>query len=77
MGERVRIEREGSVAFVTLTRPEKHNGMDFAMLREVVEAQRAVRRMRDVRSVILAGEGPSFKSSASTVRCTSSIGTTP
>jgi enoyl-CoA hydratase/carnithine racemase len=60
MGERVRIEQEGSVATVRLTRPEKHNGMDFAMLREVVDAQRTLRKQRDVRVVILRGDGPSF-----------------
>lgn len=57
---RVRITTQGEVAVVTLTRAERHNGMDFAMLDEVVRAQRAVRRLRDVRAVVLAGEGPSF-----------------
>jgi len=60
MGDRVQIDRDGSIATVRLTRPDKHNGMDFAMLREVVAAQRALRKMRDVRVVILRGDGPSF-----------------
>lgn len=58
--DRVRITREGSVARVTLCRPDRHNGMDFPMLAAVIDAQKQVRRMRDVRAVILDGEGPSF-----------------
>ncbi|MFM2421318.1 MAG: hypothetical protein RL385_6041, partial [Pseudomonadota bacterium] len=46
MDERVVIEREGKVAIVRLTRPEKHNGMDFPMLHQVVAAQRALRKAR-------------------------------
>ena len=60
MSERVRITREGSLATLTLTRADKHNGMDFPMLREVVAAQDELRKMRDVRTILLRGEGPSF-----------------
>jgi enoyl-CoA hydratase/carnithine racemase len=60
MDERVVIEREGRVAIVRLTRPEKHNGMDFPMLHQVVAAQRSLGKLRDVRCVILRGDGPSF-----------------
>lgn len=57
---RVRVTVEGDVALVTLVRSDRHNGMDFAMLDAVVDAQRRVRRLRGVRAVILRGEGPSF-----------------
>jgi enoyl-CoA hydratase/carnithine racemase len=60
MVERVRVTTEGNVAYVTLARPDKHNGMDAAMLRQVVKAQDKVRKLRDVRAVVLHGEGPSF-----------------
>jgi enoyl-CoA hydratase/carnithine racemase len=60
MSERVRIRSEGSLAFLTLTRPEKHNGMDGEMLSAVVEAQGKIRKRRDVRALIVHGEGPSF-----------------
>lgn len=60
MSERVRIGTEGSLAFLTLTRPDKHNGMDGEMLSAVVEAQAEIRRLRDVRALIVQGEGPSF-----------------
>ncbi len=58
--ERVRITVEGAIARMTLARPEKHNGMDVPMLKAVVGAQRRLRKMREIRAIILDGEGPSF-----------------
>lgn len=60
MNDRVRVTIEGRVAHVILNRPEKHNGVDFAMLRAVLAAQDRLRGSRDVRAVILRGDGPSF-----------------
>lgn len=60
MNDRVRITTEGDIAIVTLNRADKHNGMDMPMLKAVIEAQREVRRMKDIRGVILRGDGPSF-----------------
>jgi enoyl-CoA hydratase/carnithine racemase len=60
MNDRVRITYEGARAHVALNRADKHNGVDFAMLRAVVAAQATLRKRRDVRVVILSGEGPSF-----------------
>jgi len=60
MSERVRISIDGVVAYLTLTRPDKHNGMDGEMLSAVVEAQAKIRKRRDVRALIVHGEGPSF-----------------
>lgn len=51
--------REG-IATVSLNRPDKHNGMDFAMLDEVLAVQKRLRRDKALRAVILRGEGPSF-----------------
>lgn len=58
--DRVRVDIDGPVALVCLTRPEQHNGMDFRMLDAVRRAARRLRRDRQVRAVILHGEGPSF-----------------
>jgi enoyl-CoA hydratase/carnithine racemase len=60
MNDRVRLTFDGTTAYVALQRAEKHNGVDFAMLREVLAAQTALRRRRDLRAVILHGLGPSF-----------------
>ncbi|MFT3922861.1 MAG: crotonase/enoyl-CoA hydratase family protein [Myxococcales bacterium] len=60
MTSRVRLDVEGSLALVTLNRPEKHNGMDFEMLDAVVDVQRKIAQRRELRAVIVRGEGPSF-----------------
>jgi len=60
MSDRVRVDWDGSVALVCLTRAERHNGMDFSMLDAVRRAARRLRKDRQVRAVILHGEGPSF-----------------
>ena len=60
IGDRVRVTTDGAVARVTLARPDKHNGVDYAMLRAVIRAQALLRKRRDVRVVILHGDGPSF-----------------
>src|SRR5690606_7000490 len=60
MSERVRVSVEGTLARVTLVRADKHNGVDFAMLDEMLEAQRALKSMTSLRAVIVHGEGPSF-----------------
>jgi enoyl-CoA hydratase/carnithine racemase len=57
---RVRVSFADDIAYVALARPEQHNGMDFAMLREMLAAQRQLRRQAGVRAVILSGDGPSF-----------------
>jgi enoyl-CoA hydratase/carnithine racemase len=59
MNDRVSIAvAEDGVAAVTLTRGDRHNAMDFAMLDAVRGAARKLRRDRRVRAVILRGDGP-------------------
>ncbi len=60
MSERVRITREGSIARVTLSRPDKHNALDWDMLKALDAAAASLERDRDLRGVILEGDGPSF-----------------
>lgn len=60
INERVRVEVAGGRATLVLTRADKHNGVDPPMLRGVLAAQRMLQRRRDVRVVIVRGEGPSF-----------------
>lgn len=64
--DRVRIEVEGPLAILTLTRPDKHNGVDLPMLEAMHDAQAKLRRMRDVRAMIVCGEGPSFSAGLDT-----------
>ena len=53
----IRTERDGSVLRVTLTRPERRNAFDAALIAELAEAFVDVGRAR---AVVLAGEGGSF-----------------
>ncbi|MGH1563259.1 crotonase/enoyl-CoA hydratase family protein [Mumia sp. DW29H23] len=57
---RVLLDIAGPVATVTLNRPEKLNGVDIAMLRELVSTAREVRADRSVRAVVLRGAGDAF-----------------
>jgi methylglutaconyl-CoA hydratase len=53
----LRIEQEGPVRRVVLTRPERRNAFDAALIAELTEAFGDV---GDAHAVLLAGEGPSF-----------------
>jgi methylglutaconyl-CoA hydratase len=53
----LRIERDGPIRRVVLTRPERRNAFDAALIAELTEAFADV---GDARAVLLAGEGPSF-----------------
>lgn len=58
---RVRLALEsGGIATVTLTRAEKHNGFDLDMMDGLIRSAKRLRSLREVRAVILRGEGPSF-----------------
>jgi methylglutaconyl-CoA hydratase len=65
MSELLRVDRigpGGSVARVTLTRPNVHNAFNATLIGELRAAFGALAREEaaDLRAVILAGEGPSF-----------------
>jgi methylglutaconyl-CoA hydratase len=53
----LRIERDGDVLRVTLTRPETRNAFDASLITELAEAFVDVGTSR---AVVLAGDGPSF-----------------
>jgi methylglutaconyl-CoA hydratase len=53
----LRSERDGDIVRVTLTRPERRNAFDAALIAELAAAFADV---GDARAVVLAGEGPSF-----------------
>jgi enoyl-CoA hydratase/carnithine racemase len=56
---RVQVDDDG-VAFVTLSRPEKHNALDWAMFQGILAAADQVRDDERVKAVVLHGEGRSF-----------------
>lgn len=60
MSARVSTEIRGDVAYVTMVRSEKLNGLDLHMLRALIDAAKRLKRDREIRAVILQGEGPAF-----------------
>ena len=57
---RVSFKLDKKIAFITLNRPEKHNGLDKQMIVELVEVAKKINKDSAIRCVILQGAGPSF-----------------
>jgi len=56
----VLLEVNNKIAYVTLNRPDKHNGLDQQMIVALVKIAKIIRNDRSIRCVIMKGEGPSF-----------------
>jgi enoyl-CoA hydratase/carnithine racemase len=56
----IETQIDGAIAILTMRRPEKRNALSLELMRELDAAVRAAGSNRDVRVVILAGEGPAF-----------------
>jgi enoyl-CoA hydratase/carnithine racemase len=57
---RVLTEIAGPIAYVTLNRPDKLNGVDLDLITELIAAAESLKGDRNVRAVILQGKGRSF-----------------
>ncbi len=64
MAELVRSERRGSVALLTLNRPEALNALNEGLLRELLGAVDAVGRDARARALVVTGEGRAFAAGA-------------
>ncbi len=51
---------DGGIAVVTMARPEKRNALSLELMRELVDALRAIGSEPETLAVILRGEGPAF-----------------
>ncbi len=60
MTDRVALTVSDQIARITLNRPDRHNGVDMPMLKEMAHVQKALRRDRRIRAAVLHGAGPSF-----------------
>jgi enoyl-CoA hydratase/carnithine racemase len=60
MTDRVLLDVRDGIAYVTLNRADKYNGLDLPMLRTLVEVAGRIERDPSVRAVILAGDGNAF-----------------
>jgi enoyl-CoA hydratase/carnithine racemase len=66
MSDKVRYEVSGSVATVTITRPEVRNAMDMDVFDALAEAGARAGSDRSVRAVVVAGAGQNFSSGIDT-----------
>lgn len=66
MGEAtsLRIDRDGALATVRMSRPERHNAFDEALIEQLTLAFEELGRDPSVRVIVLAGEGKSFSAGA-------------
>lgn len=60
----VRLSIDGSLAYITMSRPEALNALNSKVLHELKDALTAVRKNAAVRVVILSGEGGAFVAGA-------------
>jgi len=58
--ERVSVTLDGGIVSVRLTRPEKRNALDPAMMDALIAAGEQVKSMPGARVVVLSGDGASF-----------------
>lgn len=57
---RVSIQIKDQVAFVCLNRPKKLNALDMAMFDAIIKAAKQLKKDKNIRAVILSGEGDAF-----------------
>ena len=58
--ERVTLTIENGIAFVTLNRAGKRNALDMAMFKAIDRISRRLRKNREIRAVVVQGEGEDF-----------------
>ena len=56
----VRLERDGALSYVTMSRPERRNALSLEHLEELTACFRQIGADRDARVAILRAEGPAF-----------------
>ena len=57
---RVDLTIDQKIAYVTLNRPDKHNGIDKQMIVDLMNVAKKLKKDRSIRCVILQGAGESF-----------------
>ncbi|MGB5209939.1 MAG: crotonase/enoyl-CoA hydratase family protein [Gammaproteobacteria bacterium] len=60
MNDRVRLDVDGNIARVCLTRAEKRNALDLSMFESIVAAAAEISAREDIRAVVMHGAGPAF-----------------
>mgnify|MGYP001193620533 FL=1 len=57
---RIQCDVREHIAYVAMNRPDKLNGLDMAMFTEMIATAKRIRKDRDIRAVVLSGNGDSF-----------------
>ena len=60
MEDRVIVDIQDHIAHVRLNRADKMNALDEAMFAGIIEAGESLKTNKDVRAVVLSGEGRAF-----------------
>lgn len=60
MTDLVTIDKSGGIADVRLNRPEKYNALSPDMFKAIIEAGESLAQAKDVRAVVLSGNGRGF-----------------
>ncbi len=60
MSEFILVEFDGSIATLTLNRPERHNSLIPALLQEMLAALEDIRKRPEIRALVLQANGRSF-----------------
>jgi len=60
MSQAVLLYIDHKVAHIRLNRADKHNALDIGMFEAIAQAQKQVAKSRDLRAVVLSGEGVDF-----------------
>jgi enoyl-CoA hydratase/carnithine racemase len=58
--EHIVFEQDGTVAYVTMNRPNKRNALSLAHMQELISCFKEIGESGDASVVILRGEGPAF-----------------
>lgn len=58
--DRILCDIKDHIAYVYMNRPDKLNGLDMAMFKEMIACAKKLRKNRSVRAVVLAAKGDSF-----------------
>lgn len=73
MSERVTLNIiDKTIAVVSMNRPDKYNGLDIPMFEGLVSTAKKIKKDKNIRVVILRGEGKVFSSGLDVKRVTSS-----
>jgi enoyl-CoA hydratase/carnithine racemase len=58
--EHILFEVDGTIARLTMNRPEKRNALSLAHMQELIDCLKAVGESKEAQTVVLAGNGPAF-----------------